>query len=211
MAVQRDVQDHFFREAKRLGYVARSAFKLREIQEKKRIIQRGDQVLDLGCAPGAWLQVTCDAIGPRKAGGLVVGVDLKPTPVPSKHTDDRVRTIEADVYELTAERIAETIGVDPSSVDFDVILSDMMASTSGHQPTDHFQSIRLADRALELCDGLLRQDGRFVVKAFEGELYSQFLDSCRERFEKVKGFKPKASRGESREMYVIGEGFTRGR
>lgn len=212
MASQRDVQDHYFREAKRAGYVARSAYKLKEIQEKRTIIRRGARVLDLGCAPGAWLQVSCQAIGPRNSGGLILGVDLKPTRAPLRFCDDRVITLEADAFELDSTRIAAALNlpVDESRVTFDVVLSDMMTPTSGHHATDHFQSIRLAERGVELCERLLAGGGSFVVKVFEGELYPQFLDRLRQRFERVKGFKPKASRNESTEMYIIAEEFRRG-
>ncbi|MFG0328564.1 MAG: SAM-dependent methyltransferase [Phycisphaerales bacterium] len=205
MAGQRDIHDHYFREAKRAGYVARSAYKLKEIQERRRVIPRGARVLDLGAAPGAWLQVACQAIGPRRSGGFVVGVDVKPASVPQKFCDDRVRFVEADAFDLTPESLAQQLGVE--RIEFDVVLSDMMGSTSGHQATDHFQSIHLARRALEVCESMLRRGGVFVVKVFEGELYPEFLGETRARFKSVKGFKPKASRNESTEMYVIATGY----
>lgn len=204
MAAQREIHDHFFREARKHGYVARSAYKLLEIQERRKIIRPGDRVLDLGCAPGAWLQVACRALGPRSAGGLVLGIDLKPVRQPLKFGDDRVRTIEGDAFEITPEQLAEVAGPEP----FNVVLSDMMASTTGHHATDHLRSVALARRALEMAMRALAPTGRFVCKVFEGSEYPAFLDECREVFAKVKGFAPKASRAESTEMFVVAEGFS---
>lgn len=201
MAGQRNIHDHFFHEAKRHGYVARSAFKLSEIQERKRLIRRGARVLDLGCAPGAWLQVACQAIGPRRAGGCVVGIDLKPTRPPNRFIDDRVRILEGDAFEISAEELLQSAG----GKSFDVVLSDMMAHTSGHRETDHYQSINLARRALEVAKATLRPGGHFVVKVFEGSEYPDFVRECGAAFAKVKGFRPKASRNESTEMFVICE------
>ncbi|MFW5652826.1 MAG: SAM-dependent methyltransferase [Planctomycetota bacterium] len=256
-AAQRDVSDHYARQAKREGYVARSAYKLLEIQQKKKIINRGDRVLDLGCAPGAWLQVACQALGPFKAGGTVIGIDLKPVRIPQRHCDRRVVVLQGDALEMSLSEIvaqaegqqqrhqpSSAIGHEPdedrersqaetdegheharpsSSEEetdaagnhtahhtvkpFDVVLSDMMSSTAGHAATDHFRSVELARRALELAMHALRPGGSFVVKVFEGEAYNDFLQECRMCFPAVKGFSPKASRNESREMFVICERF----
>jgi len=203
MAAMREIQDHYFREAKRLGYVARSAFKLKEILEKKRLIGAGEYVLDLGCAPGAWLQVACQHIGPAQKGGLVLGLDLKAVRKPLRFCDEALITREGDVFTITAAQLLDLT----SRRHFDLVMSDMMASTSGHHHSDHYQSIHLARRALELAGEVLRTGGSFVVKVFEGAEYPALLDECKARFDKVKGFKPKASRHESTEMYIIGEGF----
>lgn len=203
MAATREIQDHYFREAKRLGYVARSAFKLKEILEKKRLINPGDYVLDLGCAPGAWLQIACQHVGPASKGGLVLGLDLKPVRRPLRFCDEALLTREGDVFKVTAAELLDLT----NGRHFDLVLSDMMASTSGHHHSDHYQSIHLARRALELANDVLRTGGSFVVKVFEGAEYPALLDECKARFDKVKGFKPKASRNESTEMYIIGEGL----
>ncbi|KAL9249741.1 Ribosomal RNA large subunit methyltransferase E-like protein [Drosera capensis] len=96
------VPDFFYKEAQRLGYVARSAFK---VQEKYKLIKPGSSVLDLGCAPGAWLQVACQSLGPKKNGGVVVGIDLKNVKVPSSHCDSRVQTVCADVLNLPRDQV----------------------------------------------------------------------------------------------------------
>jgi 23S rRNA U2552 (ribose-2'-O)-methylase RlmE/FtsJ len=118
------LQDHFFKEAKRQGYVSRAAYKLLEIQKKHKVIKQGARVLDLGCVPGAWLQVACQQLGPRERGGLVLGVDLQEPSVPPRHCDDRVRVMQADARELTLERLKEHA---PDG--FDTVLSDMLQFT----------------------------------------------------------------------------------
>jgi len=204
-AARRDLHDHHFREAKRLGYVARSALKLEEILEKRPLVPRGGHVLDLGCAPGAWLQVACRAIGPPKAGGRVVGIDVQPTQRPSRHADDRVEILVGDAFEIAPDRLREAIA---PATRYDAVLSDMMAATTGNHHADHHASIRLADRALDLALELLRPGGAFVVKVFEGEAYADYLERCRTCFARVKGMKPKASRAVSTEMFVVAEDFT---
>ncbi|EOY18047.1 FtsJ-like methyltransferase family protein isoform 2 [Theobroma cacao] len=99
--------DFFYREAQRLGYVARSAFKLLQIQKQYKLIKPGSAILDLGCAPGAWLQVACQSLGPLKNGGAVVGIDLKKVKVPSLHCDSRVQTVSADVMKLPKQQVME--------------------------------------------------------------------------------------------------------
>ncbi len=207
MARQRDIHDHYFREAKRQGFAARSAYKLLEIQDKKSIVRRGDWVLDLGCAPGGWLQVILKHLGPRTSGGKVVGIDLQPTQTHNKFWDDRIITVVGDAFEMSPDKLRSYLGESIKTRYYNVVLSDMMAATTGHHSSDHYASIRLAERALELTPSLLNTQGSFVVKVFEGEVYPDFVSQCKSMFDKVKGFKPKASRNESREMYVICKGF----
>eukprot|EP00879_Flechtneria_rotunda_P023892 GHRR01025302.1.p1 GENE.GHRR01025302.1~~GHRR01025302.1.p1 ORF type:complete len:136 (+),score=33.04 GHRR01025302.1:513-920(+) len=97
------IQDHFFKEAKKQGYVSRAAYKLVEIQRKHKVIKPGNKVLDLGCVPGAWLQVACQQLGRRDKGGLVLGIDIQEVTVPPKYCDDRVAVLQADARLLTPE------------------------------------------------------------------------------------------------------------
>jgi len=203
-AANRDIHDHFFKLAKRQGFVARSAYKLLEIQDKKKLIHKGDRILDLGCAPGAWLQVSCQCLGPVKSGGLIIGVDLKPVRRQSKFWDDRIHTIQGDAFDdETIQRVVAITHGKPMAV----VLSDMMASTVGHRGTDHLRSVNIAREALAIAQRFLKEQGSFIVKVFEGAEYSDFLRECKGSFAKVKGFSPKASRRESTEMFVICEGF----
>jgi 23S rRNA (uridine2552-2'-O)-methyltransferase len=191
---RRVLHDQFFRKAKEEGYLARSAYKLTEINQKKRLFGRGSRVLDLGCAPGAWVQVALEIVGPR---GVVVGIDLKEV---RERFPENAHVLQGDIYATPAEVLTGESGVK-----FDAVLSDMAPDTTGHG--DHFLSVRLCRRVLELLPGLLRPGGNLVMKVFEGEEYAPLLRETEKLFRVVKGFKPKASREVSREMYVVGEGY----
>lgn len=205
MSGRRELHDRFFRQAKAEGYAARSAYKLIEINNRRRLIRSGDRVADLGCAPGSWVQVASGLVGPR---GFVSGIDLKPVAIPEL---PNARTIVGDVFRTTA---SELLGLDPSlSSDprarFDVVLSDMAPSTEGGGggTVDHLRSIELCRRVLALLPDLLRSGGHGVMKVFEGEEYPALLKECSRMFDEVKGFKPEASRDVSREMFIVCKGF----
>ena len=190
MAAQRELHDFFFKEAKRKGYRSRAAYKLTEIDDKKHVLKKRDVVLDLGCAPGSWLQVISQRIGPR---GKAIGVDLKA--IDQTNLLENVVTIQEDVTALTPE----TFGGDL----FDVLLSDMAPNTTGVRTTDHYGSVRLCHCALDLATTLLTPHGNLVMKVLEGEAYPELLDRCSQMFAQSKGFKPKASRAISTEMFVV--------
>jgi len=191
---RRIVQDQYFRKAKAEGYLARSAYKLKEINERKRVFGGGARVLDLGCAPGAWLQVAAEITGPA---GVIVGIDLKEM---RARIAPNVRTIQGDIYRAQAADLTGAAGGL-----FDAVLSDMAPDTSGHG--DHFLSVRLCRRVLDLLPGLLKPAGNLVMKVFEGEEYPALLRETAAIFEQAKGFKPKASREVSREMYIVAHGY----
>lgn len=190
---RRTLHDQYFRQAKRDGYLARSAYKLLEIQEKKKLIRRGDRVLDLGCAPGSWLQVASDLVGPK---GVVVGVDLTPV---RTGIGENVVTIEGDVFTLDPNDL-------PGGPEFAVLLSDMAPSTAG-DASDHYRSMDLCHRALDLAPGVLKPGGNLAMKALEGETYPELLKRASVAFRECKGFRPKATRDVSVEIFVIGRGF----
>ncbi|KAK1321898.1 hypothetical protein QJS10_CPA03g01658 [Acorus calamus] len=180
--------DFFYREALRLGYVARSAFKLLQMQKQYRLIRPGDSVLDLGCAPGAWLQVACQGLGPFQNGGSVVGIDMKKVRVPSVHCDSRVQTVCVDVMRLLSDQAR---ALSPQEKGFSVVLSDMCPAVSGTTTKDAALSCVLGMRALSLSvgravnvheeiplvssdseingDGILHQGGNLVIKFLESE------------------------------------------
>ncbi|MCK4871809.1 MAG: RlmE family RNA methyltransferase [Phycisphaerales bacterium] len=199
MGKQRQTQDHYFREAKRLGYVSRAAFKLLEIDEKQGILAKGSRVLDVGCAPGAWLQVAAERVGKK---GRIVGIDLKRVGV---SLPSNVQTVQGDVFETD---VADLTGMAGGL--FDVVISDAAPDTTGDPTGDHFRSIRLCDHILTILPALLLPGGPVVMKAFEGESYPDLLARMRTMFAKVKGVKPKASRSISREMFVVGLTFDPG-
>ncbi|KAM0941354.1 putative 23S rRNA (uridine(2552)-2'-O)-methyltransferase [Dioscorea sansibarensis] len=219
--------DFFCRQAQRLGYVARSAFKLLEMQKQYKLMSPGASVLDLGCAPGAWLQVACQSLGPLEKGGVVVGVDVKQkVKVPSSHCDSRVRTICADAMTLLKD---DARALSPQGKGFSVILSDMCPVVSGITTKDAALSVELGRRALSLAvgkvslpgsaddsddgepdaneAGVLRRGGNLVIKLLESEDTQGFSKFCRSRFNKASMLRPKATRSCSREIYLICQGL----
>lgn len=193
---RRVLHDQYFKKAKDEGYLARSAYKLAEIADRHRLIARGDRVLDLGCAPGAWLQVASQRTG---ADGVVVGVDLKEV---RDRIAPNVRAIVGDVYEIPPEHLLELAGGR-----FDVVLSDMAPDTTGAGDTDHHRSVRLCRRVLDLLPLVLRRGGHCAMKVFEGGTYPALLRDTQLAFATAKGFKPKASRDVSREIYIVATGY----
>jgi 23S rRNA (uridine2552-2'-O)-methyltransferase len=191
---RRELHDRYFKQAKAEGYLARSAYKLKEINERKRICRPGDRVLDLGCAPGAWLQVAREIVGPR---GTIVGVDLQEV---RRDLGDNIHLVQGDVREIDPGTLTGRAGGP-----FNAVLSDMAPSTSGHG--DHFLSVRLCRRILEMLPGLLHPGGNLVMKVFEGEEYPALVRETQALFREARGFKPKATRDISREMYIVAHGY----
>lgn len=204
--------DPFFRAAKADGYVARSAFKLLEIQTKHKLIPPGGRVCDLGCHPGAWLQVACQALGPRSRGGLVLGIDIQPTEVPPKFCDDRVKILQADARTLTPD-----FWMNHFPDGFDVVLSDMCHFTHGNSVADSFKSLELARTAFEMAIltrdsedeagkpfATLRPGGALVMKLLQGQGTQEFAQEIKQYFGKVAWHRPKATRKESKEVFLIG-------
>ncbi|PMP68112.1 MAG: 50S rRNA methyltransferase [Thermodesulfobacterium geofontis] len=187
--------DKWAKKAKEMGYPARSVFKLMEIQKKYKIIKKGNIVLDLGASPGSWSKYTLSIVGEK---GKVVGIDL----LPVKIIHPNFYFIQKDVFELE-EKDFKTLGIEK----FDIILSDMAPKTTGDKFGDHIRSLRLAEKALELAKNYLKEDGSFVVKVFEGEKLPQFKKQIEKCFKSVKFLKPKSSRKESKEIFIIAQGF----
>lgn len=190
----REVQDHFFRLAKDEGYRSRAAYKLMEIDERKRVLRRGDRVLDAGAAPGSWAQVAARTVGDR---GVIWAVDLKS--IERSGYPSNVRLLQADLGEVSLDEIG--------GERFDVILSDMAPNTTGDPGGDHFQSVRLCDMLLDRAADWLRRGGNLVMKVFEGQEYPTLLKRCGRLFDEAKGYKPKASRSESVEMFIVCHGY----
>jgi 23S rRNA (uridine2552-2'-O)-methyltransferase len=195
----RKVQDYYFKKAKKENYPARSVYKLEEAQRKYQFLKSGDSVLDLGCQPGSWSIYAAKMVGPK---GLVVGVDLQD----GKKADiAKAAKIVWFCDDIMADGIVDKIqGIRER---FRNILSDIAPRTSGNKWVDQQQSLNLARRVLELAGKLLDTGGNFYVKVFEGEDFKEFVDSVRKNFKTVKIVKPKSSRSESREVFVLGMGF----
>jgi 23S rRNA (uridine2552-2'-O)-methyltransferase len=187
---RRVLHDRFFRLAQSEGYRARSAYKLREIAERRRLLRPGQRVLDLGCAPGSWLQIASELVGPS---GVVVGIDLQAI---QPGLPPNVRAFTGDITSFEAQTLTSAAGGL-----FDAVLSDMAPNTTG--AGDHFRSERLCRAVLDLLPALLRPGGSLVMKVFEGEKYPALLRDTAHLFGEAKGFKPQASRDVSREIYII--------
>ena len=189
----RDRKDYFYRKAKEHGYRARSAYKLQQMNKKFRLIRKGDRVLDLGAAPGGWLQVAKDI-----STGPVVGVDLE-----SIEPIEGVVTIRADITaEETLDQIRESLGGEA-----DVVICDAAPNLTGNWTLDHARSIDLCRSALALAEKVLKPGGNFLVKVFQGDTFQDYYSEVKADFRRVQSTSPAASRKESAEMYIIGQGF----
>lgn len=188
-------RDYYYRKAKELDYRSRAAFKLIQIDQRFKIFRKGSTVLDLGAAPGGWLQVAKESVGP---GGRVVGVDLERI-LPL----DGVETIRGDIRERsTVERALSLLGGKA-----DVVLSDMSPNISGNYSLDHARSVDLVLNALEVARSALKEGGVFVAKIFEGDMLREVLAEVKKSFSSVKLHSPRASRPTSSEIYIIARGF----
>jgi len=195
----RKVQDYYFKKAKKENYPARSVYKLEEAQKKHRFIKSGDTVLDFGCYPGSWSIYAARVVGPQ---GLVVGVDLQEA---KKISIAKAAEIIWFCDDILSDDIIGN--VQEIRKNFRIVLSDIAPRTSGNKWVDQQQSLTLARRVLELAANLLKKDGNFYVKVFEGEDFKEFVDSVRKSFKTVKIVKPKSSRSESPEVFVLAIGF----
>ncbi len=196
--LKRQLNDPYVRKAKAEGYRSRAAYKLKELDEKFSLLRRGSRVVDLGCAPGGWLQVAAKAVGTE---GRVVGIDYLNVPA----------VAGADVLEMDfLDEAAPQALKDLLGGEADIVLSDMAAPTTGHKSTDHLRIVALAEAALDFAEDVLAPGGAFVCKVFAGGAEGDLLARLKRSFEVVKHAKPKASRQDSAEKYVVATGF-RGR
>jgi 23S rRNA (uridine2552-2'-O)-methyltransferase len=185
-------KDYYRRRAKEEGYKSRAAYKLLEAIKRYNLIRPGDRVLDLGAAPGGWLQVASAAAGPR---GLVVGIDISPIEVEAEN----VRTLRMDVADArVVGAVTEMLGRRA-----DVMLSDISPRISGVWELDQYKQIDLTLRSISLGDELLRPGGNAMFKVFQGERFSEAEREARARYEFVSIMKPAASRSASSEMYLL--------
>ncbi len=190
------VRDYYSKKAGKENYPARSVYKLQEVQKKYKIIRKNNNVFDLGCCPGSWSLYAAEIVGP---GGRVTGIDLKPVKVKNRAAE-WLEFIQGDIFSDISS---------PATGRFNVILSDMAPQTSGNKFTDHVRSVELAARALEICRTNLKSRGNFLCKVFQGEDFPGFVSAVRKFFKQVKVIKPKSSRSESREVFVLGMNFNK--
>jgi 23S rRNA (uridine2552-2'-O)-methyltransferase len=185
-------EDHYTRKARKDSYPARSVYKLKEIQKKFRIINKGDRVLDLGCAPGSWLLYAAELTGER---GEVVGIDQKPVAI---QTPEHVKVYTGDALD-DLDIVLGMLGRGYSAV-----LSDMAPGTTGNKTVDAARSMGLCEAALNLAGNVLKPGGSFVCKVFQSGEVKQFADEVRKKFSQQKTFKPQSSRKASKEIFIIG-------
>lgn len=190
-------RDYYYQKAKKERYRSRAAYKLLQAVKKYHFIKPGDAVLDLGAAPGGWLQASRKIVGEE---GFVLGVDIKPIePLPSPN----VLTAVADITEPeTPKKIVELL-----SRKVDVVVSDVSPNISGVWEVDHARQIELAKRSLHIANSVLKPNGNLFVKVFQGDMLQDFVQEVKRRFKIVRIVKPKASKAKSSELYILGMGL----
>jgi len=180
-------------------YRSRASYKLKQLNRRYGLLRRGDVVVDLGAAPGGWMQIALEEVGED---GFVLGVDMQQI---EKFPNNNVATIVADI---TNPKVQEKIkGMIPRAAD--AVISDASPSISGVWSLDQARSIELVKSALEIADGVLAPGGNFLAKVFQGSMLDDFLKQVKRKFEFLKVSKPSASRKGSAEVYIIGKGFRR--
>jgi 23S rRNA (uridine2552-2'-O)-methyltransferase len=194
--LDRQFSDPYVKRAQQAGYRSRAAYKLLEIQEKDRLLAPGMRVVDLGAAPGSWSQIAARLVGAR---GQVFALDLlEMEPLAG------VAFLAGDFREPgVLAQLRAALGETP----VDLVLSDMAPNISGTAAVDQPRTVYLAELALELARETLKPGGALVVKAFQGEGFDELLRGLRQRFSQVATRKPKSSRPESRELYLVAKGF----
>jgi len=199
-------RDRFYIKAKEEGFRSRSAYKLKEMVAKFKIMKRGDTVIDLGAAPGGWSQVASDVVG---AHGVVISVDLQHiAPIEGVVTlRGDITDREATIKLLRKALMLHGCGNDSAAAAATVVLSDAAPKLSGNRVYDHYRSFELSKAALGIATALLKPGGNFVAKIFQGEYYSIFYRSVKDMFRDTRAYTPKASHKRSAEVFVIGKGF----
>jgi 23S rRNA (uridine2552-2'-O)-methyltransferase len=185
-------EDHYTRRARDEKWLARSVYKLEEIDKRYKLIREGYHVLDLGCYPGSWSQYSSKKVGLH---GEVVGIDLKK---PIHFSASNFRFLKADVLDLDPRKLREEIG--PR----EVVISDLAPQTSGIHITDTSRSAELARKALSISAAVLKARGHFLCKVFEGEEINELRREMSGYFESVRTVRPSAVRKMSREVYLLG-------
>lgn len=192
--LERQLNDPYVREAQRLGYRSRAAFKLKEIDEQMRLIKPGAVVVDLGAAPGGWCQVAAE-----KKAGRIVAIDLLPV--------DAVPEMVFLQMDFMDEKAPQALIDALGGEKVDLVLSDMAPNTTGHRQTDHLRIMMLADAAYDFAAQVLKPGGAFMAKVLQGGAQNELLQRLKTDFGKVRHVKPPASRSDSAEHYVVATGF----
>lgn len=192
----RKINDYYSKKAKKDNYPARSVYKLEEVQQKYKFLKRGDSVLDLGCYPGSWSLYASEVIGPK---GIVVGVDLQQADKSERANGAPIHWLCQDIME--PELMPAVRKFRPA---FKVLISDLAPRTTGNKWADAQKSLLLVRHTLALAEELLLNRGHYLCKVFQGEDFPGFVEEVKKRFAMVKVLKPKSSRIESREVFLLG-------
>jgi 23S rRNA (uridine2552-2'-O)-methyltransferase len=196
--LERQLNDVYVQEAKKMGYRSRAAFKLIELNEKFDFLKEESRVIDLGAAPGGWTQVVAKAVDTNLENSQIIGIDLLDIePIPN------TTLILGD---FTDEQVIDSVKnllTGPA----DLVLSDMAPSTTGHKQTDHLRIIALVETAFYFAEDVLREGGTFIAKVFQGGTEPSLLNILKQSFGSVKHVKPKSSRKESSELYLVAQNF----
>ena len=195
----RQLNDPYVEEAKRRGYRSRAAFKLSEIDDKYHLLRPGMSVVDLGAAPGGWSQVAARRIKVMTGKGTVIAVDVVEM--------EPISGVTALKFDLTDPDAADRIEEALNGKKADLVMSDMHAPATGHKPTDHLRIMGLVEAALDVAEDVLAPGGTFLAKVLQGGAGKELMARLNSSFAKVRHVKPKASRAESAEMYVLATGF----
>ncbi len=196
-------KDDYYNRAKQQGYRARSAYKLKQLDDTADLFADGDTVVDLGAAPGGWLQVAAEEVGPQ---GKVVGVDLQRIDELEAH---QVSTIPGDMTEEeTRDRLRRELDAEDGQGVVDVVVSDMAPNMTGEYELDHARSVHLARIAFETAVEFLKPGGDFVAKVFQGRDLDDLEADMAPSFQYVRRVSPDASRDSSSEVYLVGKGYT---
>ena len=189
--------DKYVKKSQQDGYRSRAVYKLQEIQNKDKIFKQGMQVIDLGAAPGGWSQIVTEWVG-ENIGRVIASDILSIDPLPF------VEFVQGDFREENVlNDVLNLLGKDKA----DVVISDMAPNMSGNDAIDMPRSIYLCELALDMAQQVLKPNGAFIVKLFQGEGSENYIKAVRTYFKTVKIRKPKASRARSREVYIVGKGF----
>lgn len=197
--LERQLNDPYVAEARVMGYRSRAAFKLVQMDEQLNLLKPGQNIVDLGAAPGGWTQIIVDKVKPEKTGAKVVALDILPM-------DDIIgaTVMQMDFMDNDAPDVLKQ-ALDGDRVD--LVVSDIAPPTIGHKQTDHLRIMGMVEAAYDFALEVLKPEGVFLAKVFQGGASNDLMADMKKNFKKTKHIKPKASRADSSEIYVIGMGF----
>jgi len=194
--MQEHFDDEYVKKAQKLGLRSRAVFKIEEINEKDKLIKPGMKIVDLGAAPGGWSEYAVKAVGDE---GQVVACDILPM--------DPIAGVDFLQGDFREDAVLEALLDKINGKNIDVVMSDMAANFTGNDSADSARSMYLVELALDMCNQVLKKNGSFVVKVFQGEGFDAFMKDVKQMFSVVKTRKPKSSRARSREVYLVATGF----